>query len=296
MRVIRVPYFRIVLFYLIAGFSWIYLSDWLVQSIFESPAAITTFQNIKGWAFIIVTALLLFFLIKRDFNALSKANKEVVKSYEQTIRGWVRVMDIRHRETLDHTERVTKMTLELARLSGITNKQELQRIEQGAILHDIGKIGIPDSILIKPGKLNEEEWALMKTHPEIAYEILSKINYLGASMDIPYCHHEKWDGTGYPRGLSGESIPVAARIFAIIDVWDALSHTRVYKPAWAEDRVLNYIREQSSKHFDPVVVSLFLQYYPQIKQKSVLSHPAAPPNQKHSSIEIECYQLHGPII
>ncbi len=267
MRATYGPQCRITFFYLIAGFLWIYFSDQSIQLLFTSPSTITAFQHIKGSGFIVVTSLLLFFLIKRDFDALNKANREVIKSYEQTIRGWIRVMDIRHRETLDHTERVTKATIELAKLMGITSENDLKRIEQGAILHDIGKIGIPDSILLKPGKLDEKEWELMKTHPVIAYEILSKINYLGSCLDIPYCHHEKWDGTGYPRGIAGEDIPLAARIFAVIDVWDALGHARVYKPEWAEEQVLTHIREQAGIHFDPTVVNVFLENYPQIKKQ-----------------------------
>lgn len=211
-----------------------------------------------------MTSLLLFFLIKRDFDALTKANNEVIDSYEQTIRGWVDVIDMRHRETLYHTQRVTKVTLELARMMGITDEQELKCIEQGAILHDIGKIGIPDSILIKPDKLDDQEWEIVKTHPVIARQILSKINFLESSIDIPYCHHEKWDGSGYPRGIAQKEIPLSARIFAVVDVWDALSHSRVYKAKWPEKRVLEYLRKQSGQHFDPNVVKAFLDNYPQL--------------------------------
>lgn len=264
MKTPRYPQFKIVILYLIAGFLWIYISDQVILWFFASSSAITMVQNIKGCGFIIITSLLLFFLIKRDFDALTQANKEVIKSYEQTIRGWVRVMDIRHQETLHHTERVTKATLELARLMGITSEKELKHIEQGAILHDIGKIGIPDSILLKPDKLDEEEWTVMKTHPVLAHEVLSNIQYLEPCMDIPYCHHEKWDGRGYPRGIAGEEIPFAARIFTVIDVWDALSHPRAYKAQWPEKRVLDYIREQSGQHFDPRVTKIFLKNYPQI--------------------------------
>jgi response regulator RpfG family c-di-GMP phosphodiesterase len=265
MRTLRSPQFRIVFFYLVAGFLWIYFSDKLIHLSAASPTAITALQNIKGWAFITFTGILLFFLIKRDFDALSAANREIIRSYEQTIRGWIRVMDMRHRETMHHTERVTRATLELAKLMGITDEEVLKHIEQGAILHDVGKVGIPDSILLKPDKLDDEEWEIMRQHPVIAHEILSKITYLGPCIDIPYCHHEKWDGTGYPRGIRGEEIPISARIFAVIDVWDALRHARVYKPEWKEEDVLAHIEGQSGKHFDPAVVTTFLEHYDTIK-------------------------------
>ena len=188
-----------------------------------------------------------------------------MESYEQTISGWIHVTDLRHRETKDHTNRVTKMTIELAKLSGITKKEELKNIKRGAILHDLGKIGIPDSILIKPGKLNKEEWQQIKRHPLIAHDILSNIAFLRTSIDIPYSHHEKWDGSGYPQGLAGKKIPIAARCFAIVDVWDALIHPRIYKPAWPEEKVLQHIQEQSGIHFDPNITKIFLANYNQIK-------------------------------
>ncbi|HEY5714927.1 MAG TPA: HD domain-containing phosphohydrolase [Psychromonas sp.] len=133
---------------------------------------------------------------------------------------------------------------------------------------DIGKIGISDAILIKPGKLDQTEWQQMQMHPEIAYDILSNIAFLKPSAEIPYCHHERWDGSGYPQGLKGEAIPAAARLFAVIDVWDALIHPRIYKSAWPERKVLEHLREQSGKHFDPDVVTLFLDNYTQIVASS----------------------------
>ena len=132
-------------------------------------------------------------------------------------------------------------------------------IRRGALLHDIGKMGVPDTILRKPGKLTEDEWRIMRRHPQLAYDLLSKTKYLQPALDIPYCHHEKWDGSGYPRGLKGEQIPLAARIFAVVDVWDALCSERPYRPAWPEEKALDYIRAQAGKHFDPQVVELFLQ-------------------------------------
>ena len=139
------------------------------------------------------------------------------------------------------------------------SEDDLVYVRRGALLHDMGKLGIPDAILQKPDKLTDEEWKIMRMHPQFAYDMLSRVEYLKAALDIPYCHHEKWDGSGYPRGLKGEEIPVAARIFAVVDVWDALTSDRPYRPAWSKEDTLAYIREQSDKHFDPQVVELFFR-------------------------------------
>ena len=166
------------------------------------PEAITAAQNVKGWFFILITSAMLYLLVQEHFRTLKNKHRELVESYDQTIRGWIEVMDLRHHETRNHTERVTRMTVAFARLAGV-NPERLERIARGATLHDIGKIGIPDSILIKPGKLDPDEWALMQTHPDIGRELLEKISFLRPCIDIPWCHHEKWDGSGYPRGLRG---------------------------------------------------------------------------------------------
>jgi HD-GYP domain-containing protein (c-di-GMP phosphodiesterase class II) len=137
--------------------------------------------------------------------------------------------------------------------------EDLLNIRRGALLHDIGKMAIPDGILLKPGKLSEDEWDVMKEHPVYAFQMLSPIEYLKDALDIPYLHHERWDGTGYPQGLKGEEIPLAARIFAVIDVWDALQSDRPYRPAWTEDQALEHIREMSGSHFDPEVAAEFLE-------------------------------------
>jgi PAS domain S-box-containing protein len=191
------------------------------------------------------------------FEDLQRSNTNLLMSYDKTIEGWSRALDLRDKETEGHTERVTKFTLELARLMGIPDEQ-LVHIWRGSMLHDIGKLGVPDNILLKPGKLTEEEWALMRRHPQFAYEMLKPINYLHNALNIPYYHHEKWDGSGYPHGLKGETIPLEARIFAVVDVWDALSNDRPYRPAWSRERVIEYIKEQSEKYFDPQVVEKFL--------------------------------------
>jgi putative nucleotidyltransferase with HDIG domain len=192
------------------------------------------------------------------FEDLQRANLELIIAYDATIEGWARAMDLRDRETENHTRRVTEMTLSLAKALGIKDNEKLH-IRRGALLHDIGKMGVPDNILLKEGKLTEEEWVLMRRHPQFAYEMLQPIKYLWQSLDIPYSHHEKWDGTGYPRGLKGEQIPLAARIFAIVDVWDAVTSDRPYRKAWTKQKALKHIREQSGKQFDPKVVNAFLE-------------------------------------
>jgi HD-GYP domain-containing protein (c-di-GMP phosphodiesterase class II) len=260
--------YHIVLIYLLFGALWIFFSDMAVEYLFENKEQLIFAQNIKGWFFIIFTGLLLFVLITKEINKIKEVNTQLINSYEQTIEGWVHVMDLHNKETKDHTQRVTIMTIKFAKIYGITNKHELDIIGRGAILHDIGKIGISDAVLLKQGKLDKEEWSQIKMHPKIAHEIISHINFLNPSIDIPYYHHEKWDGSGYPTGLKGESIPIAARLFAVIDVWDALIHPRVYKSAWPEKKVLNYIEEESGKHFDPKVVKVFLENYEQIKGES----------------------------
>jgi putative nucleotidyltransferase with HDIG domain len=192
------------------------------------------------------------------FDDLQRSNVELALAYDTTLEGWSSALDLRDKETEGHTQRVTNLTLRLARAMGISDT-ELIHIRRGALLHDIGKMGIPDSILLKPGPLTDEEWIIMRRHPVYALELLSPISYLRPALDIPYCHHEKWDGTGYPRNLKGEQIPLAARIFAVVDVWDALTSDRPYRPAWTRDRALAFIREQAGDHFDPSVVEAFMQ-------------------------------------
>lgn len=195
------------------------------------------------------------------FNDLQRTNLDLTRAYEETIEGWSRALDLRDKETEGHTRRVTEMTLSLARRMGIPER-ELVHIRRGALLHDIGKMGVPDSILLKPGPLTDEEWGIMRLHPGLAYNMLSPIDHLRPALDIPYCHHEKWDGTGYPRGLKGEEIPLAARLFAVVDVWDALRSDRPYRPAWSKEEAIAFIRSETGSHFDPEVAKLFLETRP----------------------------------
>jgi putative nucleotidyltransferase with HDIG domain len=186
---------------------------------------------------------------------------ELVLAYDTTLEGWSAALDLRDKETEGHSQRVTEMTLQLARALDV-NEDEMEHIRRGALLHDIGKLGVPDAVLLKPGKLTDDEWVIMRRHPKLAYELLSPIAFLRPALDIPYCHHEKWDGTGYPRQLHGDAIPLSARIFAVVDEWDALRSNRPYRPGWPEDQVRDYIREQAGKHFDPRVADAFLALMP----------------------------------
>jgi putative nucleotidyltransferase with HDIG domain len=191
------------------------------------------------------------------YQGLRRSNEELWLAYDETIEGWVKALDLRDKETEGHSLRVTQVCVDLAKAMGIAD-EELTHIRRGALLHDIGKLGVPDHILLKPGKLTDEEWVIMRGHPQFAYDMLAPIAYLRPAISIPYHHHEKWDGSGYPRGLKGEEIPLDARVFAVVDVWDALSNDRPYRKAWDKERILAYIQEQCGSHFDPRVVEVFL--------------------------------------
>jgi putative nucleotidyltransferase with HDIG domain len=175
-----------------------------------------------------------------------------------TIDGWTRILELHDNETEEHSQRVSMMAVQLARALGVL-ECDLIHVRRGALLHDIGKMGIPDHILFKPGKLTNEEWQIMRQHPRHAYELLAQIPMFKKALDIPYYHHERWDGNGYPDGLKGEQIPLAARATAVIDVWDALNSDRPYRSAWPQEQAKTYIRTQSGAHFDPQVVDVFFQ-------------------------------------
>ncbi len=200
-------------------------------------------------------------------NALRRANlfeqtlfqrEELARAYDNTLAGWARALELRDELTEGHTRRVTELTLDLARIMGVL-EDEIIHIRRGALLHDIGKMGIPDSILNKPGPLTAHEKRIMRMHPQYAYEMLSFIPFLQPALAIPYCHHEWWNGKGYPRGLKGEEIPLSARIFSVIDVWDALTSDRPYRLKWSQEKTLKYIQDSSGKQFDPRVVDAFLR-------------------------------------
>jgi PAS domain S-box-containing protein len=205
------------------------------------------------------------------FSRLRSTNDELTLSYDTTIAGWARALEMRDAETQGHSQRVTDLTLRLARKMGFDD-EELVHIRRGAQLHDIGKMAIPDTILLKSETLTPAERKMMQQHPTYAYQWLSHIPFLRPALDIPYCHHEKWDGSGYPRGLKGQQIPLTARIFAVVDVWDALLSNRPYRPGWSYDEVREHIHKQSGRHFDPAVVEVFLQM---VEEEQAVARAAA---------------------
>jgi len=194
----------------------------------------------------------------RLFEDLQHSNLELYLAYDATLEGWARALELRDKETEGHSQRVAEITLRIAKNLGM-EEEKMLHIRRGALLHDIGKLGIPDTILHKPGKLTAEEWSIMHRHPQYAFDMLFQIDYLRPAMEIPYCHHEKWDGSGYPRGLQGEQIPLEARIFSVVDVYDALTSDRPYRKAWSREEALAYIQRESGTHFDPRVVEAFMK-------------------------------------
>lgn len=203
-------------------------------------------------------------------QGMQRSSTNLILAYEATIEGWSHALDLRDKETEGHTQRVTDMTLKLARVLNI-DEEQMPHIRRGALLHDIGKMGVPDHILLKEGPLTDAEWEIMRQHPQFAYDLLSPIAYLKEALDIPYCHHEKWNGTGYPRKLSSAQIPFAARIFAVADVWDAITSDRPYRKKWSRQKAVKYIRDQSGEHFDPAIVEIFLKEM--IKQDKAANKP-----------------------
>jgi len=198
---------------------------------------------------------------KEAEDALQRAHSDLQEAYDKTIEGWVRALDLRDKETEGHTQRVTEMTMKLAKAVGCS-EDELVHIRRGALLHDMGKMGIPDEILQKPGPLTDNEWVIMRRHPELAYQMLSKIKYLEEAITIPYYHHERWDGSGYPRKLKGDDIPLQARLFAVVDVWDALSSDRPYRKKMSKNEVIKYLQKEAGRLFDPQMVEKFIPLIP----------------------------------
>jgi HD-GYP domain-containing protein (c-di-GMP phosphodiesterase class II) len=192
------------------------------------------------------------------FDNLQRSNQEIRQAYDTTLEGWARALELRDRETEGHTRRVTELTMRLAQFMNI-REDELVNINRGVLLHDIGKMGVPDQILRKTGPLTETEWVEMRKHPQYAYDLLTPIPYLRPALDIPYCHHEHWDGSGYPRGLKATQIPLSARLFSIVDIWDALLSDRPYRNAWPRAKVLEYLNEISGTILDPTIVRAFLE-------------------------------------
>jgi HD-GYP domain-containing protein (c-di-GMP phosphodiesterase class II) len=211
------------------------------------------------------------------FRHLQQANNGFVTTYDVLIDGWALALELRDSEPKGHTKRVTEMTMEFAHIMGVS-AAELVNVRRGAMLHDVGKMGIPDSILLKKDSLTDDEWKIMRQHPVIAYEQLKDIEFLRPALAIPYSHHERWDGAGYPCGIAGEEIPFVARLFAIVDVWDSLFSDRPYRKAWPSDRVRSHLRDQGAKQFDPKLADLFVKLLENgdvVRRKGVASPPGA---------------------
>lgn len=247
---------------------WIYLTSLLMYTaaMYQSDQFAT--YDVTGMTALFVVTIITWVASDRLESAITRieilnadlraSNQELRDSYETTLEGWSHALDLRDKETEGHTLRVTELTQRIAQAMGFSTEQ-LVHVRRGALLHDIGKMGVPDYILHKAGPLTEAEWEAMKRHPGYAFELLSPIQYLEGALDIPHYHHEKWDGTGYPDGLKGEEIPLAARIFAVVDVYDALTSDRPYRGSWSKARALEYIRSEAGRHFDPAVVDIFLK-------------------------------------
>lgn len=215
------------------------------------PDWLNFLESLSNWAAIAIENATL-------MEGLERANSELITAYDATIEGWALALEMRDHETEGHSRRVTELTVMLGRAFGL-GAEELVHLRRGAFLHDIGKMAVPDGILLKPGPLSAEEWRVMQLHPWHSFQMLSAIPFLRPALDIPYCHHECWDGTGYPRGLREEQIPLAARIFAVVDVWDAVTHSRPYSPIWTKTQTIDYLRLGIGKQFDPEVVQTFLE-------------------------------------
>lgn len=195
-----------------------------------------------------------------ETSTIHHLQSELMRAYDETLSGWARALDLRDHETEGHSQRVAIRCVWLAELFGIVDEHEITRIRRGALLHDIGKIGVADSILLKAGPLTADERRIIEQHPIIAKQFIEPISYLQPSLDIPWCHHEKWDGTGYPRGLKGEEIPLPARLFTVVDIWDALTNDRPYRGAMPKNAAIDVMLGYSGGHFQPEVLSKFLAH------------------------------------
>lgn len=229
---------------------------YLIQTGFPMPARYTDKGQLEVILVLFPAVGFLFWAVMESWERILKNLKD---TYDLTLSGWGQALEYRDRETHGHSQRVVEMTLALAKQLGIP-RWKLDHIRRGALLHDIGKMAVPDAILLKKGSLSDDEWRVVKKHPIDAKNLLERIPFLKPALDIPYTHHERWDGSGYPEGLSGEDIPLAARVFAVVDVWDALTSDRPYRAAWPEEKARDYIRDQSGILFDPQVVKAFLEF------------------------------------
>ena len=249
---------RIVAVYVVFSLAWILVGDRLAQAASPASGVRLTIEDAKGTLFVLITGALVYVLVTLHDQRQRALRREQERAYDETLAGWAAALDLRDHSTAEHTSRVTELTVALARRAGLTGA-DLVQVRRGATLHDIGKMGVPDEILLKPGALDDAEWVQMRRHPELAVQFLQEIAYLQPALDIPWCHHEKWDGSGYPRGLSGESIPLPARLFAVVDVYDAVTCDRPYRGPMPHDDAMDLVRAGSGSHFDPEAVRLFDQ-------------------------------------
>ncbi|GAA0243551.1 HD-GYP domain-containing protein [Rhodanobacter caeni] len=258
------PQLRTVVIYVSVSALWIGFSDLALNALVATRSELAFLQSIKGWLFVLGTGALLYWVLGCEMRQLRRANEMLLEGQQQALRVLVSAIDIRHKETGDHSDRVMRMATGLARVAGVRG-DALRNLSFGALLHDIGKLAVPDAILVKPGKLDEGEIAVMRQHARFGGDMLQKVDFLRDASDIPYSHHERWDGAGYPAGLRGEAIPLAARIFSVVDIWDALISPRVYKPAWPEADVIAYLQKVAGSQLDPHLVALFIEHYDELK-------------------------------
>ena len=274
---LQVSILRTVGAYTVFSLLWIFLTDQFVFSISKDIDTLVNWQTIKGVIFVLSSAIFLFVLLWNETKQREKSwlayqeerenliaqlkasNDKLTDAWDATIKGWSQTIELRDADTRHHSDRGIELTVAIAKKMGIQDPVELQHLRWGALLHDIGKIGIPDSILKKPGRLTPQEREIVNQHPVLAAELLEGVEYLKSVTDIPLYHHERWDGSGYPHGLKGEEIPLTARVFSVVDVWDAMTSDRPYRDAISQFDAINYISEQSGKHFDPQVVLIFLK-------------------------------------
>jgi len=247
---------RLLALYLSISFIWIVFSDRLVSAAFPDHATQSWVNTVKGIAFVVVTTIVMYVAVSVQTRRSDTAQRKLEDAWDETILGWALAMDARESHLAQHSQRVADMTVDLARRMGIPGEQ-LRTLYRGALLHDIGKLGVPEAVLSYPGKLNDEQWALIRQHPQNAVRMLSLIDFLDGALDIPHSHHERWDGSGYPQGLEGTDIPQWARIFAVTDVYDALTSYRSYHRTRSHDEAMAIIRAESGAQFDPEVVREF---------------------------------------
>ena len=251
------PWLTLASFLCLSLVGWLQVNGFLHITIHTNDAS----NLLPIFTFLTVGALIVYVILdnlQSNYRRIREREKELLASYDLTIQGLGIAVNMRDVETGNHSRRVAEQAEMLARAIGYPEK-DLRFLRYGAYLHDIGKIGIPDAVLLKKGPLDANERAIMQRHCELAEEILRSIPYLRPAMDIPRCHHEHWDGNGYPNHLKGEAIPLAARIFAIVDVWDALIHDRPYRPAMSKEQARTHIAERAGTQFDPRLVARFLE-------------------------------------